>query len=353
MDSTNIVKVVAAFVGGMVIALGSSLIYLQVSNRTSRESPSFASPSNASPPAVNRPELPQSLPDGGSDAGAESDGDKAQPERAIDNSPSIPKTKMPANHRVIRKSRAVGASAGPPAINKDTVVAADERPSPPELQAQASQPQSATSSAPQPLPATPPGTLPAAAETPVAAVVTPPRREPRTVTLSPGTTLIIRLAEALSTDHNYTGDTFRATLDQPIISGAAIIADRGSKVLGRVVNAQRAGRVQGVSDLALTLFEIHTTDGQRVSIQSSSLDRKGPEGRKGDAAKVGGGAALGAIIGAISGGGKGAGIGAGVGGAAGAGDVLLTRGKPAVFQNEARLVFSLTSPLVITEKLNY
>ena len=183
--------------------------------------------------------------------------------------------------------------------------------------------------------------------------MTPPRREPRTVTLSPGTTLVIRLAETLSTDHNYSGDTFRATLDQPIISGSAIIADRGSKVLGRVVNAQRAGRVQGVSDLSLTLFEIHTTDGQRVSIQSSSLDHKGPEGRKSDAAKVGGGAAVGAIIGAISGGGKGAGIGAGVGAAAGAGDVLLTRGKPVVLQSEARLVFSLTSPVAITEKLNY
>ncbi len=337
MNSTNIVKVVAAFVGGMVIALGSSLLYLQVSNRASRESPSFVSPSSAPRSAVNRTELPQSLPDAGS----------SQPESAVDEAPSIPPKQVAANRPTTRQSRPLKASVKPLDLAKDTAVEARERTSPTELQAQASPPLPAI---PQPVPSRPVGPPPTV-ETPAAVAV--PRREPRTVTLAPGTSLIIRLGETLSTDHNYTGDTFRATLDQPIISGSAIIAERGSKVLGRIVNAQRAGRVQGVSDLSLTLFEIHTTDGQRVSIQSSSVDQKGPVGRKGDAAKVGGGAALGAIIGAISGGGKGAGIGAGVGGAAGAGDVLLTRGKPVVLPSESRLVFSLASPVAITEKLNY
>jgi hypothetical protein len=59
---------------------------------------------------------------------------------------------------------------------------------------------------------------------------------------------------------------------------------------------------------------------------------------------------LGAIIGAIAGGGKGAGIGAGVGGAAGAGDVLLTRGKDAVIPVETKLTFRLQEPVSITEQ---
>ena len=87
-------------------------------------------------------------------------------------------------------------------------------------------------------------------------------------------------------------------------------------------------------------------------MQTTALDNQGQSGKKKDAAKVGGGAALGAIIGAIAGGGKGAGIGAGVGGAAGAGDVLFTRGKPVVLETETKLRFQLASPVTITERLN-
>ncbi len=172
------------------------------------------------------------------------------------------------------------------------------------------------------------------------------------MTIPSGTTLSIRLGEKLSTDLNSTGDAFRGTLEAPLIFNGAIIADRGSSVRGKVVNAEKAGKVKGVSDLQLALTEIHTTDGQRVEIQTAALDKQGPAGKAKDAAKVGGGAALGAIIGAIAGGGKGAGIGAGVGGAAGAGDVLLTRGKAVVIPTETKLSFQLSAPVSITERLN-
>jgi hypothetical protein len=177
-------------------------------------------------------------------------------------------------------------------------------------------------------------------------------RQPRTITIPAGTTLSIRVGEKLSSDDNSTGDAFRATLEAPLILNGAIIADRGSRVTGKVVSAEKAGRVKGVSDLQLALTEINTTDGQRVEIQTATLDQQGPTSKKKDAAKVGGGAALGAIIGAIAGGGKGAAIGSGVGGAAGAGDVLLTRGKAVVIPTETKLTFQLSAPVTITERLN-
>ncbi len=156
---------------------------------------------------------------------------------------------------------------------------------------------------------------------------TSPAPQPHTVTLPAGTTVSVRLAETLSTNDNYTGDTFRATLESPIIADGFIIADKGSKVLGQIVKAQKAGRVEGVSELTLALTEINTTDGQRVKIETSTWDKKGPKSTDQDAAKIAGGAAVGAIIGAIAGGGKGAAIGAGAGGAAGTGAVIATRGK--------------------------
>ena len=110
--------------------------------------------------------------------------------------------------------------------------------------------------------------------------------------------------------------------------------------------------MRGVSNLSVTLTEINTTDGQRIRVQTNSVEKSGPTSTGMDTAKIAGGAALGAIIGALGGGGKGAAIGAGAGGAAGTGLVLATRGKPAVLPNESRLTFQLASPVTITEKLN-
>ncbi len=177
--------------------------------------------------------------------------------------------------------------------------------------------------------------------------------QPHVVTLASGTALHIRLGETLSTEHNYTGDTFRGTLLTPIIMDGFIIADRGSKVLGRIVDAQRAGRMEGTANLTLTLTEINTTDGQRVQIGTDRFDRRGASNTAGEAAKIGGGAALGAIIGALGGGGKGAAIGAGAGGAAGTGAVLLGHGRPAVVAAETALEFRLASPVTITEQFNH
>jgi hypothetical protein len=177
--------------------------------------------------------------------------------------------------------------------------------------------------------------------------------QPHIITLPPGTDVTVRLNETISTDHNYTGDTFRATLDHPIILDGFIIADKGSKVLGKIVGVDKAGKFDGTSNLQLALMEINTTDGQRVPIQTSFVDRKGPApNRREEAAKVGGGAVLGAIIGAIAGGGKGAAIGAGAGGAVGAGTVMVGKGRPAIIPTETQLMFQLSAPKTITEHLN-
>jgi hypothetical protein len=177
-------------------------------------------------------------------------------------------------------------------------------------------------------------------------------RQPHTVTIDAGTSLVVRLSEALSTDKNVIGDAFRGTLDSPIVLDGFIIADKGSKVRGRIANSQKAGHVDGVSNIALTLTEINTTDGQTVHVKTSNWEKQGERSVGSDAAKIGAGAALGAIIGAIAGGGKGAAIGAAGGGAAGTGVVLATRGKPTVLPVETVVTFRLDAALSITEQIN-
>jgi hypothetical protein len=134
-----------------------------------------------------------------------------------------------------------------------------------------------------------------------------------------------------------------------LIVGEFAIAERGAHVEGRVINSAKAGKVSGVSKLEIALTGITTSDGQRVRIQTQTFTKSGDTSHGDDAKKVGAGVGIGAIIGAIAGGGKGAGVGAAVGGAAGAGDVLLTRGKPATLPSETRINFRLSAPVTITE----
>jgi len=177
-----------------------------------------------------------------------------------------------------------------------------------------------------------------------------PPPPPVQVTLRRGTLLSARTVEGLSSERNQVGDTFTATLEQPLSVDGWVIAERGAHLEGKIVQSQRAGRVKGPSDLAIELTQLVTSDGQRVPIATETFEKHGQSSTGEDAAKIGAGAVIGAAIGAIAGGGKGAGIGAAAGSAAGAGDVMLTRGKPAVLPAETHINFRLRNSVTITER---
>lgn len=178
----------------------------------------------------------------------------------------------------------------------------------------------------------------------------PPPPPPRQVTLAAGTLIPTRTIEGLSSDRNQAGDGFTATLDAPLVVNGLVIAERGAHLEGKVVQADKAGRVKGVSDLSIELTQLTTSDGQHVPIETESFIKHGQTSKGADAAKIGGGAALGAIIGAVAGGGAGAAIGTAVGGAAGAGTVVGTRGKAVAIAPETRISFRLKNAVAITER---
>lgn len=185
--------------------------------------------------------------------------------------------------------------------------------------------------------------------TPHAAHVAAPAR---TVTIPAGTILTIRTIQGLSSKTNSTGDPFTGTLDQPLVLEDMVIAERGSKVEGKVTEVTESGRVKGVAQIAITLTKLNTSDGQTVDVSTQSFPVEAEKTTKSDATKVGIATGIGAALGAIFGGGKGAAIGAASGGAAGAGTVLVTKGKPAEIPSETRINFRLEKPLVLTEKIN-
>jgi hypothetical protein len=203
---------------------------------------------------------------------------------------------------------------------------------------------------PPPVVTAPPAPAPQQQEVPPPVPI-PETRTPNTVTIQPGTILAVRIGETISSTRNEVGDNFLATLDRPLVVDGFVIAERGARAEGRVVEAQHPGRANGQSHLGIEIIELSTSDGQRMRVRTATFKKESASSTGRDLAIVGAGAAIGAAIGAAAGGGKGAAIGAGVGGAAGTADVLLTHGKPAEIPVETRMSFRIQEPITITERL--
>ena len=175
----------------------------------------------------------------------------------------------------------------------------------------------------------------------------PPQAGPTRLTIPAGTWLTVRVNEPLSSDHNKPGDAFFATLAQPIVVNGLVIARRGQAVSGTVSEAQKAGRVSGLSKLGLELTEIGLADGDQAQVRTKLMERRGDTSYGRDAAAIGTTVGAGAAIGAAVNGGVGAGIGAAAGVLVSTIGVMMTRGTPTVVYPETPLTFRLESPVTI------
>jgi len=171
---------------------------------------------------------------------------------------------------------------------------------------------------------------------------------PVKLTLKAGTFITVRLNQGLSSDRNQTGDGFAATLAKPVVVDGVVVADRGQTLGGKVVEAKKAGRVEGTSRLAVQLTDLTLMDGQPVPIQTQLFSKNGPTSQGRDAGAIATTTATGAAIGAAADWGRGAAIGAGAGAVAGIIGVLVTRGHPTYLYPEQILTFRVAAPVTIS-----
>ncbi len=197
-----------------------------------------------------------------------------------------------------------------------------------------------------------PATAPPATDAAPAPVEGPELAPAPKVTLPAGMLLPVRLGQSLSSERNQTGDTFTAVLDAPLTADGYVIAERGARVEGRVVEARQSTHWSGRAALFLQLNVLNTSDGQHVVIQTDSFQKEAHDDKGRDVGVVAAAAGIGAVIGAMAGGGKGAAIGAGAGGAAGAGGVVATHAKAVTLPVETRIGFRLSQQVILTERLN-
>jgi BON domain len=184
---------------------------------------------------------------------------------------------------------------------------------------------------------------------PVREVAPPPPPQPivKVLILPAGTTVSIRMTDALETGQTQANAVFHASLAADLVADGTTAIPRGATVLGRVVDAKDATHYAGSSALTLELTQI-SSQGQTYHIVTDSFSQQGKGRGSNTAKKVGGGAAIGAVIGALAGGGKGAAIGAAAGGGVGAGANTITKGEQVKIPSETLLQFRLQNPVSVT-----
>jgi hypothetical protein len=185
-----------------------------------------------------------------------------------------------------------------------------------------------------------------AASTPAPAATPAPPPPPPPVVVPAGTTLTVRLGEAIGSKLSSPGDSFKATLADDVTVDGNTVIPAGAEAKGTVVDAKPLGKIKGGAMLEVRLTSV-VVNGFAQSIDTTSVERQEKGKGKRTAALAGGGAALGGIIGGIAGGGKGAAIGLLAGGGAGGAGAAYTGNKEIVLPAEAALSFKLKAPLEI------
>jgi hypothetical protein len=101
---------------------------------------------------------------------------------------------------------------------------------------------------------------------------------PSTTKLPEGTPIPIRLQKALSSASSHAGDTFSATIDEPVVIDGQTLVDRGTPATGRVLEAKPFVSSRGSSlepgYLRIVLVSVNL-GGRPVMIETSSIFAKG------------------------------------------------------------------------------
>ena len=166
------------------------------------------------------------------------------------------------------------------------------------------------------------------------------------ISISAGTVINVRMIDSISSDRNQAGETFRGSIEDPILIGNRTVVPRGATAYVKLVDASSAGRVKGRSKLQLQLERI-VAGNHSYPVTSNVVEFRGKSETKKTGKSAGIGALAGGGLGALLGGGKGAAIGAGVGAGAGVATNAVNKGEQVYIGSESLVRFRLAAPLRI------
>ena len=97
---------------------------------------------------------------------------------------------------------------------------------------------------------------------------------PSTTKLPEGTPIPIRLQSALSSASSHAGDSFNATVDEPVVIDGQTLVARGTPATGRVLEAKPSAGSLESGYLRIVLVSLDV-GGRTVMIETSSIFAKG------------------------------------------------------------------------------
>jgi hypothetical protein len=184
--------------------------------------------------------------------------------------------------------------------------------------------------------------------------------EEREGELREGTMLRVNMVDGLSTESTQAGAKFTAQIVEPVEKGGRVIIPIGSVLDGQVTEVRSGKRISGGAMIHLEPRNITLPDGTHYVVHAQLIDAtrsdfkvdnegtlKKREHPKETLAVMSLETGSAAVAGAMIGGGVGAVVGAGVG--AGVGTFMwLKQDRQATLDKDSRLVFMLTTPMVLT-----
>jgi hypothetical protein len=159
-----------------------------------------------------------------------------------------------------------------------------------------------------------------------------------------GTKITIRMIDSINSEQTRLGQTFRASVDEPVLLNEQTVVPRGADAFVKLVEDKQSGKFEGKTVLTLVLQQV-MVNGRMLDVTTGDVSEASSSRGSRTAKVVGGTTALGAIVGALAGGGKGAAIGAASGAAVGGGAQEITKGQVVKIPSETRLTFTVQQPI--------
>ena len=176
-----------------------------------------------------------------------------------------------------------------------------------------------------------------------------PVKPAQVTTIPAGTSVSVRMIDAIDPQQSHQGQQFHASLDSPIVVGDQVAIPKGADALVEMVDASAAGHFTGRPSLTVKLVQV-SAHGRKYPVSSESYVAEASSRGKRSAEVIGGATAVGSAIGGIFGHKKKKD--AAVGGVAGAGAGAAVQGatnpEEVPLAPEAVVQFVLASPLGIT-----
>jgi hypothetical protein len=171
----------------------------------------------------------------------------------------------------------------------------------------------------------------------------PPQQNTGGLQIPTGTAITVRMIDGVDSEQTRLGQTFRASIDEPVLVNGQSVIPRGADCVVRLVEDKQSGKFAGRTSLTLDLQQVQA-NGRMIDVSTGDVTQASSSRGARTAKVVGGTTAAGAIIGALAGGGKGAAIGAASGAAVGGAAQVMTKGQRVKIPSETRLTFTLQQP---------